>query len=214
MNGRVALAAKRSFDVTASLVLLAMLAVPLLAAAVAVRRQLRRPALFRQVRVTGPGRTAEIYKLRTLPAHTDPDTCWVAPVEPPTRLGRFLRATHADELPQLVNVLRGDMALVGPRPERPYFARRFAAEVPGYAGRTRVKAGLTGWAQVHGLNGDTSLTERAALDNDYIDNWTFWLDLVILARTCALALAAAAGRPPAPALATPVPATSTQGGQQ
>ncbi len=227
-------AAKRAFDVAAALALLAVLAVPLLAAALAVRCQLRRPALFRQVRVTGPGRTAEILKLRTLPAHTDPDTCWVAPVGPPTRLARFLRATHADELPQLINVLRGDLALVGPRPERPYFARRFAAEVPGYAGRTRMKAGLTGWAQVHGLSGDTSLAERAAFDNAYIDNWTFRLDLAILARTCSLAMAAAVGRAPAaghtpplpaapargghaPGLPAPpslIPATSTQGGQQ
>ena len=180
------LAAKRAFDVAAATALLALSGIPLLVTGLAGRWQLRRPALFRQVRVTGPDGLAEIFKLRTLGGHTDPDTCWVVPLEQATRLGRFLRASHADELPQLLNVLCGQMSLVGPRPERPYFVRRFATEIPGYRDRHRVRSGLTGWAQVHGLTGDTSVADRAVFDNAYIENWTFWLDLVILARTAAM----------------------------
>lgn len=190
---------KRTFDVITAAVLLTLTAPLLLGLAVAGRLQLRRPALFRQVRVVGSGRLAEIAKLRTLGVPRgsercwDPDTCWSAPTERCTPLGSFLRTTHLDELPQLVNVLRGEMSLVGPRPERPYFARRFGQEVPGYHDRNRMPAGLTGWAQVHGQNGDTSIHDRARLDNQYIENWSFWLDLMILARTVAATVASAAG---------------------
>jgi lipopolysaccharide/colanic/teichoic acid biosynthesis glycosyltransferase len=100
-----------------------------------------------------------------------------------TRVGPFLRRTGLDELPQLLNVLRGDMSLVGPRPERPYFANLFASEVPGYAGRQRMPQGITGWAQVHGLRGDTPIPERVRFDNYYIEHWTIWRDIQILART-------------------------------
>jgi lipopolysaccharide/colanic/teichoic acid biosynthesis glycosyltransferase len=99
------------------------------------------------------------------------------------------------------------MSLVGPRPERPYFARQFGQDVPGYRDRTRMPAGLTGWAQVHGLNGDTSIHDRVRLDNQYIENWSFWLDLTILARTAASTVATAAAaltgslRPPSRATA-------------
>ncbi len=185
--------AKRAFDIAGAAVLLILAAPLLLVLAAAIRLQLRRPALFRQVRVVGSGRLAEITKLRTLGLHGDPDTSWAAPDQHCTSLGRFLRSTHLDELPQLVNVLRGEMSLVGPRPERPYFARQFGLEVPGYHDRNRMPAGLTGWAQVHGLNGDTSIHDRVRLDNHYIENWSFWLDLTILARTVASTVATAAG---------------------
>jgi lipopolysaccharide/colanic/teichoic acid biosynthesis glycosyltransferase len=187
--------AKRAFDVVGATVLLVLAAPLLLVLATAIRLQFRRPALFRQVRVVGSGRLAEIIKLRTLGPDTiwDPDTCWAAPTQRCTSLGRFLRSTHLDELPQLVNVLRGEMSLVGPRPERPYFARQFGQEVPGYHGRNRMPAGLTGWAQVHGLNGDTSIHDRVQFDNSYIENWSFWLDLTILARTVACTVATAVG---------------------
>jgi lipopolysaccharide/colanic/teichoic acid biosynthesis glycosyltransferase len=187
-------AAKRAVDILGALAGLAVLGVPMLVLGACLRRQLGAPALFRQVRVTGPGRHAVILKLRTLRGGADPDTCWAPSAGQSTRLGWLLRASHLDELPQLINVLRGDLSLVGPRPERPYFARRFAAEIPGYADRTRMKAGLTGWAQVHGLNGDTSVADRAALDNAYIDSWSLRLDLVILARTARLAAAELAGQ--------------------
>jgi lipopolysaccharide/colanic/teichoic acid biosynthesis glycosyltransferase len=140
------------------------------------------PVLFRQRRVTGAGRVAVIVKLRTLAAHADADTRWAVPAGV-TGLGAWLRRTHLDELPQLWNVVRGEMSVVGPRPERPYFAARFADTVPHYTGRHRMPAGITGWAQVHGLHGDTSMVDRVRFDNRYVADWTPWLDLVILCRT-------------------------------
>jgi lipopolysaccharide/colanic/teichoic acid biosynthesis glycosyltransferase len=197
----VKLACKRAFDIVIGLLLLALSAPVLLALTLAVRLESRRPALFRQARIVSRGRQAWVIKLRTLPDSGDPDTCWAAPLARATRLGRFLRSSHLDELPQLVNVVRGEMSLVGPRPERPYFVRRFMQEIPGYSGRLRMRAGLTGWAQIHGLNGDTSIAARAELDNAYIDNWSIWLDLLILARTARnllTAIAAPAGGRRAP----------------
>ena len=100
-----------------------------------------------------------------------------------TRVGRFLRRTSIDELPQLLNVLKGDMSLVGPRPERPTFATAFGNDLSRYGDRDRVKSGITGWAQVHGLRGKTSLLERIELDNYYIENWSLWLDFQVLLLT-------------------------------
>jgi lipopolysaccharide/colanic/teichoic acid biosynthesis glycosyltransferase len=108
----------------------------------------------------------------------------VAPDDPRvTPIGRLLRRLDLDELPQLFNVLRGDMSLVGPRPERPQFIRQFARQVPRYALRHHVKAGITGWAQVHGYRGRTSLRKRIQYDLDYINRWSLGLDLWILVRT-------------------------------
>jgi exopolysaccharide biosynthesis polyprenyl glycosylphosphotransferase len=176
---------KRAFDVAASAVLLVLTAPLLGALALVIKLRRRHPVLFRQVRVTGYGRQAEVIKLRTMGEHHDADTCWVVPENYLTPLGNFLRASHLDELPQLINVLRGDMSLVGPRPERPYFTEKFEREIPRYSDRHRMRAGLTGWAQIHGLHGDTSIHERVRFDNAYIDNWSLWLDVVILARTLA-----------------------------
>ena len=134
------LALKRAFDLGAATVLLVLTAPLLIALAVVSRLQVRRPALFRQVRMVGPGKLAEIVKLRTVAGHSDPDTYWAPSERQCTRFGWILRASHLDELPQLVNVLRGDMSLVGPRPERPHFARQFAQEIPGYSDRQRMRA--------------------------------------------------------------------------
>src|SRR5439155_5748400 len=100
-----------------------------------------------------------------------------------TRTGAFLRSTSIDELPQLLNVLKGEMSLVGPRPERPEFVSRFEQTVYRYGDRHRVKAGITGWAQVNGLRGQTSIADRAEWDNFYVENWSLWLDVKILLRT-------------------------------
>ena len=172
-------------------VLFAVAAPLMLALAVAVQLRTGQAVLFRQVRVTGKGRVAPIIKLRTLTAHDDPETRWTAEEHSP--LGRWLRATHLDELPQLVNVMRGELSLVGPRPERPYFSERFNREIPRYADRTRMPAGMTGWAQVNGLNGDTSIFERARFDNYYMEYWSVWMDLAILVRTVATVVSG--GRP-------------------
>jgi exopolysaccharide biosynthesis polyprenyl glycosylphosphotransferase len=173
---------KRAFDIVIGTVLLLLFA-PLIALLMGgVVLTCGRPALFRQTRVTRSGRLMKITKLRTV-ARADADGRWTVSPEDCSALGRWLRATHLDELPQLVNVIRGDMSLVGPRPERPYYTSRFSELVPRYQDRLRANGGMTGWAQVHGLTGDTSIHERARFDNNYIEHWSLWLDLVILVRT-------------------------------
>lgn len=175
---------KRVFDLIIGIALVAA-AAPLLLILAAVNFLDRgRPVIFRQERVTRSGRIMTIMKLRTMNC-PHPDSQWSAPAQDCSAIGRWLRATHLDELPQLFNVIRGDMSLVGPRPERPFFTSRFAKIVPHYDERHRARAGLTGWAQVHGLTGDTSIPERTRFDNYYIEHWSVWMDLVIMARTFA-----------------------------
>ncbi|MCZ7629451.1 MAG: sugar transferase [Microthrixaceae bacterium] len=139
---------------------------------------------FRQVRIGLGGRPFEILKFRTMTVNDDSHTQWsVDQDDRVTAVGRFLRPSHLDELPQLINVLRGEMSLVGPRPERPHFVEQFSAEVDGYEHRHRVPVGITGWAQVNGYWGDSSIERRVRLDNRYIENWSMWRDLVITLRT-------------------------------
>jgi len=142
------------------------------------------PVYFRQRRIGKNGRDVEVLKFRSMRVNDESDTQWSVDVDARvTKIGRFMRKTSLDELPQLWNVLRGDMSLVGPRPERPYFVERFEQEVPRYGDRHRVPVGLTGLAQVSGLRGDTSIQDRAWMDNHYIENWSVGGDLAILART-------------------------------
>lgn len=180
-SGRVV---KRAFDLLVGTALLLLLSPVLVVLMVAVLVYCGRPVLFRQARVTRSGRVMKITKLRTV-AGRDPDVRWTVAPEAGPALSRWLRATHLDELPQLVNVIRGEMSLVGPRPERPYFTSRFAEVVPRYEDRHRTHSGMTGWAQVHGLTGDTSISDRVRFDNHYIEHWSLWLDIVILVRTIA-----------------------------
>jgi lipopolysaccharide/colanic/teichoic acid biosynthesis glycosyltransferase len=109
-----------------------------------------------------------------------------------TRLGTFIRRNSIDELPQLINVLLGDMSLVGPRPEQPQFVEQFQQQIPRYLERHREKAGITGWAQVNGLRGDTSIEERTKYDLWYVEHWSLWLDIKILVRTVFQVLTTAA----------------------
>jgi exopolysaccharide biosynthesis polyprenyl glycosylphosphotransferase len=175
---------KRVVDATIAAAALVVASPLLLLLAAAVRLSSAGPIFFRQKRVGHRGRVIEILKFRTMLVNDDADTTWsVSGDARQTRIGRLLRATHLDELPQLISVLKGDMSLVGPRPERPYYVDLFAAEIPRYKDRHRVPVGLTGWAQIHGLNGDTSIQDRARFDNRYIERWSLWRDLVILSRT-------------------------------
>lgn len=192
----VAWRVKRVVDVVlAGLALL--LSAPLLGLiSLAVRLSSPGPILYRQCRIGQDGREFGLLKFRSMRIDHDGTTSWAATAEHQTAVGSWLRRTSLDELPQLWNVIRGDMALVGPRPERPLFAERFSADIAGYRDRHRLPVGLTGWAQVHGLRGDdTSLTERARFDNVYIEGWSLWLDVVILLRTVGAVIRMAAGLP-------------------
>jgi exopolysaccharide biosynthesis polyprenyl glycosylphosphotransferase len=176
--------AKRTLDLVVGSLLLLASSPFLLAVAGAVRLSSPGPVFFRQRRLGENGRIIEMLKFRTLLCNNDSDETWnVGDDDRRTFVGKYLRKTGLDELPQIFNVLRGDMSLVGPRPERPYFANRFAAEIPGYIDRQRVPQGITGWAQVHGLRGNTPIPERVRFDNYYIEHWTLWRDVQILART-------------------------------
>ncbi|HEX6674602.1 MAG TPA: exopolysaccharide biosynthesis polyprenyl glycosylphosphotransferase [Actinomycetes bacterium] len=175
---------KRLLDVAVGASLLVLLGPLLAAIAVAVRLSGPGPVIFRQRRIGQYGRQFELLKFRSMRVSHDGASSWSAVTEDQTAVGRWLRRTSLDELPQLWNVVRGDMSLVGPRPERPHFVQRFTAEIPGYADRHRVAVGMTGWAQCHGLRGDrTSLHDRARFDNFYIERWSLWLDVVAIART-------------------------------
>ena len=154
--------------------------------ALAVRTTMGRPVLYRQERMGLDGRVFEMIKFRSMRPDSEDASgpVWTTEDDPRrTGLGAFLRKTSLDELPQLWNVLRGDMSIVGPRPERPFFIEQFRHEIPGYMLRHKVKAGLTGWAQIHGWRGNTSLHERIEHDIYYIQNWSLALDLRILGMT-------------------------------
>ncbi len=142
-----------------------------------------RPILFSQVRVGRHGNRFRLYKLRTLPNGVPERSDREWSVQAPTRLMEFLRCTGLDELPQLFNVLRGDMSLVGPRPERPYFVERFQKEERSYSKRHRLHAGITGWAQVNGWRGNTSIRRRLEFDLFYLHHWSLAFDLRILRAT-------------------------------
>jgi exopolysaccharide biosynthesis polyprenyl glycosylphosphotransferase len=177
---------KRIFDILVSAIALVLLAPLLALCALLVRLDGGRGVFFRQIRVGRDARPFEIVKFRTLRPADDHEsgTKWsIKDDDRVTRFGRFLRRTSLDELPQLWTILRGDMTIVGPRPERPHFVEQFSVEEPTYVYRHRVPAGLTGLAQVNGMRGDTSIQERSYFDNYYIENWSLWLDIKVILRT-------------------------------
>jgi lipopolysaccharide/colanic/teichoic acid biosynthesis glycosyltransferase len=179
-------AAKRALDLTGALVGLLLAAPLLLLVALAVRLEGGPGVIYRQERVGLGGATFTLYKLRSMrPVANEDATTWTISGDPRVGpVGRLIRKTSIDELPQLWNVLRGDMSLVGPRPERPHFVDQFTATIPGYADRHRALPGLTGLAVVNGQRGaDSSIPLRAHYDNLYIDTWTPTQDLRIIART-------------------------------
>jgi putative colanic acid biosynthesis UDP-glucose lipid carrier transferase len=141
---------------------------------------------YRQERVTWNGARFRMLKFRTMPVDAEAATgpVWASPEQRrATPFGALIRRWSLDELPQLVNVVKGDMSIVGPRPERPEFVARFRAEIPRYMQKHFVKAGITGWAQVNDLRGQTDLHERIDYDLYYIENWSLWFDLRIVALT-------------------------------
>ena len=176
-------AVKRAMDIAISLIFLIFGAIPMLIIALLIKLTSRGPVFYRQERCGLNGRTFHMLKFRSMRVDAEVQTgaVWAQKDDPRrTRLGTFLRKTSLDELPQLINVLLGDMSLVGPRPERPVFIQQFSKTIPNYTARHTVKAGITGWAQVHGWRGNTSLRKRLQYDLYYITHWTPWLDLRIL----------------------------------
>ena len=176
--------AKRLFDIFGAAALLLATAPLFPFAAWRIKRIDGGPVFFSQVRTGLDGRSFKLYKFRSMRMTAEDDRTWTRTGDDRiTPIGAFLRRTNFDELPQLYNVLKGDMSLVGPRPEQPEFVDRFRTRYPEYNTRHRVRAGLTGWAQVNGLRGDTSIRQRVIHDIYYIQNWSFALDLKILMRT-------------------------------
>jgi lipopolysaccharide/colanic/teichoic acid biosynthesis glycosyltransferase len=150
--------------------------------------------IFTQTRVGQNGRPFELMKFRSVRwSPAVPQGPWTVSREQTGKVGRFIRRYSLDEIPQLVNVIRGDMSLVGPRPERPEYVQQFCAAFPRYVHRHRLPVGMTGLAAVNGLRGDTSIDDRARFDNWYIDNWSLWLDIKILIRTVKAVLTGTGG---------------------
>ena len=177
---------KRIMDVAGALVGIVVTSPIMLLAALLVKFTSPGPVIYRQERVGLHNKPFHMYKLRTMErqAPGEEKKAWTVRNDPRvTPVGKFLRRTSLDELPQLFNILRGDMSLVGPRPERPLFVDKFKEEIPRYMVKHQVRPGLTGWAQVNGLRGNTSIRKRIEYDIYYIENWTMWFDMKIIFMT-------------------------------
>jgi exopolysaccharide biosynthesis polyprenyl glycosylphosphotransferase len=183
-NRRLTWRAKRTLDFVGAALALLLVSPVMAAVALMVRVSLGPGIIFTQTRIGIDGRPFELLKFRSMSSPgPGQQNAWSVSPDQLTSVGRFIRRYSLDEIPQLLNVLRGDMSLVGPRPERPEYVDKFVGLFPWYAHRHRVAVGMTGLAAVNGLRGDTSIEERCAFDNWYIDNWSFWLDAKILVRT-------------------------------
>jgi Undecaprenyl-phosphate glucose phosphotransferase len=178
--------AKRIFDIVFSLLAIIITSPIMLMVAIGVKLTSKGPIIFKQERVGLNRRTFQMYKfrsMRVLPEGVE-DTGWTTENDPRrTKFGAFIRKTSLDELPQFFNVLAGHMSVVGPRPERPYYVDQFKEEIPKYMVKHHVRPGITGWAQTHGLRGDTSIEERIKYDIFYIENWSILLDIKIVLKT-------------------------------
>jgi Undecaprenyl-phosphate glucose phosphotransferase len=174
---------KRAVDVTVSSLVLLVGAIPALIVAAMIKRSSPGPVFYTQERMGLDGKSFTVYKFRSMPIDAEEVTgpIWARDDDPrATRIGRWLRKTDMDELPQFWNVLTGAMSIVGPRPERPFFVEQFKHQIPQYMLRHKVKAGITGWAQINGWRGNTSLEKRIEYDLYYIENWSIGLDLKIM----------------------------------
>lgn len=175
---------KRAIDICGSLFGLFVLSPVYIIAAIGVKLSSPGPVFFKQDRIGLHKKPFKMYKFRSMRVNATETTGWSTNTDPrKTRFGSFIRKYSIDELPQLLNVLKGDMSLIGPRPEVPFYVRQFKEEVPLYLLRHQVRPGMTGWAQVHGLRGDTSIEDRVKYDLWYIENWSLWLDIKILWKT-------------------------------
>ena len=177
-------AAKRVLDIMASALLILVTSPLMLFTAIGVKLSSPGPILFRQTRVGQNNREFTMYKFRSMRVNDSQQTGWSTENDPrKTRFGAFIRKVALDELPQFFNVLKGDMSLVGPRPEVPFYVEKFKKEIPLYMIKHTVRPGITGLAQIKGLRGDTSIKARIDEDINYIENWTFWGDIRILLMT-------------------------------
>ncbi|MBE5961188.1 MAG: undecaprenyl-phosphate glucose phosphotransferase [Lachnospiraceae bacterium] len=174
---------KRIVDIIGSLVAIIIAAIPMAIVAIMIKLTSPGPIIYAQVRVGLHNKKFKMYKFRSMEVQDEKkeQKAWTVPNDPRvTKIGRFIRSTSIDELPQLFNVLKGDMSMVGPRPERPLFVEKFKEEIPRYMIKHQVRPGITGWAQINGYRGDTSIRKRIECDLYYIENWTLGLDIKIL----------------------------------
>ena len=177
------LSLKRAVDIVISAITLVLISPILLFIALLIKRDSPGPVFFVQERMGLDGQSFPMIKFRSMRIDAEQLGTWTVKDDPRrTRLGKLLRRTNIDELPQFINVILGDMSVVGPRPEQPYYVEEFRKQIPRYMERHREKAGITGWAQVNGLRGDTSIEERTKYDLWYVENWSVWLDIKIILR--------------------------------
>ncbi len=177
---------KRTFDVVFSVIGIVLFSPLMAIVAALIKMTSPGPVFYSQERMGLDGKVFRMLKFRSMRVDAEKDTgpVWAKPDDPRrTKIGAFLRKTNLDELPQLFNVLKGDMSIVGPRPERPAFVEDFKGKVPKYMLRHKMKAGITGWAQINGLRGNTPIEDRIRYDLSYINNWSIWFDLKIFAMT-------------------------------
>ena len=173
---------KRAEDIVLSIIILTLISPIMLIVAFGVKVTSPGPIIYRQTRVTLNNKNFDMFKFRSMPIDTEKNGVqWGASKSKTNnKFSQFIRALNLDELPQFFNVLKGDMSIVGPRPERDIFIDKFSQKIPNYMDKHKVKAGITGWSQINGWRGDTSLEKRIEFDLYYINNWTLWFDIKII----------------------------------